>query len=144
LNICLLLPVHIGTTSRAMTVAEAFCAHHQCPVSEFQDRVFRQCLHSNAVLFGGLLLILKPKYFREDLLVIQQVGLAQNLEEVDAALSDFHYVNHSRPHWLRTGLKIRISVRKLRMMAVSLLDTDELGGGANSPLAAHSQSPPAR
>jgi hypothetical protein len=57
--------------------------------------------------------------------VIQQVGLARDLEEVDAALSDFHYVNHAHRHWLRTGLKMRISGRKVRMLAASLLEASE-------------------
>jgi hypothetical protein len=127
-----------------MTVAEAFCAHHRCPLSQFQERALRQCLHSHAVPFGYLFFTLVPKNFREDQLVIQQVGLARNLEEVDAALSDFHYINHSRPHWLRTGLKIRISGRKLRMMAASLLEMEETGGRTDSSMVPHSQSQPAR
>jgi hypothetical protein len=125
-----------------MTVAEAYCARHHCSPSHFEERVFRECLHSHAAPFAALLFRSSPKKFREDQLVIQQVGLARTLEEVDAALSDFQYINHSQRHWLRTGLKIRISGRKLRMLAAALLEMEEMGGRANSPVLAHSQSQP--
>lgn len=127
-----------------MTVAEAYCARHHCPPSHFEERVFRECLHSHAAPFGYLLFTLSPKKFREDQLVIQQVGLARTLEEVDAALSDFHYVNHSRPHWLRTSLKIRVSGRKVRMLAAALLELEERERHATSPglVNAESQNPP--
>ena len=64
---------------------------------------------------------LSPAFFREDLQLIQQVGLDKDLEEVDAALSDFRYVNRARQHWLRTGLKVRLSGRKVRELAAELL-----------------------
>jgi hypothetical protein len=104
-----------------MTIQEAFCARHQCPVAQFPQRVFRLCLYSHAVPVALVLGKLNPGLFREDRQVIEQLGLARDLEEVDAALSDFQYVNQARPHWLRTGFKVRLSGRKLRMLAVSLL-----------------------
>jgi hypothetical protein len=64
---------------------------------------------------------LAPAFFREDLQLIQQLGLDRDLEEVDAALNDFQYVNRARRHWLRTGLKIRLSGRKARELAADLL-----------------------
>ena len=127
-----------------MTVAEAYCARHHCPPSRFEERVFRECLHSHAAPFASLLFRLSPKRFREDQLVIQQVGLARTLEEVDAALSDFQYINHSQPHWLRTSLRFRVSGRRLRTMAESLLDTEEMGDRTNSLLLASSRSEKAR
>ena len=71
--------------------------------------------------FAPVLRKLTPTFFREDLQLIQQLGLDQDLEEVDAALSDFHYVNRARRHWLRTGLKIRLSGRRVRELAAELL-----------------------
>lgn len=105
-----------------MTVAEAFCARQNCPPTQYQERAFRLCLYTHAVPVAFVLYRLSSKLFREDRDVIQQVGLAHDLEEVDAALSDFHYINHARRHWLRTGLKIRISGRKVRLLAASLLE----------------------
>jgi hypothetical protein len=127
-----------------MTVAEAYCARHQCPPSRYEERVFRECLYSHAAPFASFLFTLSPKRFREDRQVIHQVGLARTLDEIDAALSDFHYVNHSRPDWLRTSLKIRVSGRKVRVMATSLLEMEESGGPANSPAVRHPQPQPAR
>ncbi len=108
-----------------MTIQEAFCARHQCSVARFPERAFRLCLYSHAVPIAMVLGRLNPALFREDRQVIEQFGLARDLEEVDAALSDFQYVNQARPHWLRTGLKVRLSGRKLRMLAVSLLGKHE-------------------
>ena len=64
---------------------------------------------------------LSPAFFREDLQLIQQIGMDKDLEEVDATLSDFQYVNRARRHWLRTGLKVRLSGRKVRELAADLL-----------------------
>ena len=64
---------------------------------------------------------LSPALFQEDRQVVHQLGLCRDLEEVDAALSDFQYVNRARRHWLRTGLKIRLSGRKSRALAAELL-----------------------
>jgi hypothetical protein len=104
-----------------MALREAYCAHRRCPVVEFPDRAFRECLYGHAVPVAFVLRRLNPGFFREDLQLIDQLSLARDLEEVDAALSDFHYVNQARPHWLRTGLKIRLSGRKARELAASLL-----------------------
>jgi hypothetical protein len=125
-----------------MTVAEAYCARHHCPSSRFEDRVFRECVHSHAAPLASLLFSLIPKRFHEDRVAIQQVGLARTLEEVDTVLSDFNYINHSRPDWVRTSLKIRISGRKLRLLAASLLEIEQSGGRADLPVLATSQPQP--
>jgi hypothetical protein len=116
-----------------MTVAEAFCARQKCPPAHYPDRAFRQCLYTHATPVALLLRSLSPRLFHEDQQVIHQVGLAHNLEEVDAVLSDFQYVNTTRRHWLRTGLKIRISGRKLRLLAASVLEDAHRPDPASSP-----------
>ena len=111
-------------TRKPVTFEEAFCARYRCPAARFPDRAFRLCLYSHAVPLALVLRKLSPSFFREDFQLIQQVGLDQDLEEVDAALSDFQYVNRARRHWLRTGLKIRLSGRKVRALAGDLLGPD--------------------
>jgi len=106
---------------RPVTFQEAFCARYRCPAAQFPDRAFRRCLYPHAVPLALVLRRLAPAFFREDLQLIQQLGLDQDLEEVDAALSDFQYVNRARRHWLRTGLKIRLSGRRVRELAADLL-----------------------
>jgi len=104
-----------------VTFQEAFCARFHCPAAQFHERAFRRCLYSHAVPIAPVLRRLAPAFFREDLQLIQQIGLDRDLEEVDAALSDFQYVNRARQHWLRTGLKIRLSGRRVRELAADLL-----------------------
>jgi hypothetical protein len=104
-----------------VTFQEAFCARYGCTPDEFPDRVFRCCLYGHAVPLALVLRRLSPAFFRADLELIQQLGLNRDLEEVDATLSDFQYVNRARKHWLRTGLKIRLSGQKVRNLAAELL-----------------------
>jgi hypothetical protein len=57
--------------------------------------------------------------------LIQQLALARDLEEVEANLRDFQYVNVARRHWLRTGLKVRVSGRRVATLARAVLAGQE-------------------
>jgi hypothetical protein len=104
-----------------VTFREAFCARYHCTAAEFPGRAFRRMLYPHAAVLAPLLHRLSPSFFKEDLLVIHQLGLNRNLEEVDATLSDFQYTNRAQRHWLRTGWKVRLSGRKARRFAAELL-----------------------
>jgi len=108
-----------------VTLQEAFCARYHCSASEFPERAFRLCLYSHAVPVAQVLCKVTPGFFRDDRRLIEQLGLGQNMEEVRASLSDFQYVNRARPHWLRTGLKIRLSGRKVRQLAATVLEAKD-------------------
>ena len=51
---------------------------------------------------------------------IEQFGIAHTLEQVRSTLEDLAYVNRTNRHWLRTGLNIRISGRRLYALAERL------------------------
>ena len=113
------------STQESVTFQETFCARYHCPASEFPERAFRLCLFSHAIPLALVLCRVAPPFFREDRRLIEQLGLDQNMEEVGASLSDFQYVNRARPHWLRTGLKIRLSGRKVRELATTVLEAKD-------------------
>lgn len=99
------------------TLRETFCQHHKCAPADFERKVFWRCLYRHAVPLASVLRALDPAFFEEDATMIRQVGFATDLREVDASLKDYHYVNHARRHWLRTGLRIRVSGRRVRHLA---------------------------
>jgi len=102
------------------TFQEIFCRSQKCDPSDFRDRVFWRCLYRHAIPLAYVLKKLTPDFFIDDHTLIQQVALDRDLEEVEANLKDFQYVNNARRHWLRTGLKVRVSGRKVASLARSV------------------------
>ena len=102
------------------TFQEIFCENRQCDLAEFKDRVFWCCVYRQTVPLAYVLRKLNPAFFADDDTLIRQVALDRDLEEIDANLKDFHYVNRARRHWLRTGLKVRVSGRKVASLARTL------------------------
>ena len=103
------------------TFQEAFCELHQCPPAEFTGRVFWLCLYPQARPFAWLLRILIPGLFREDFTMLRQVALDTDLDQVEASLKDFQYVNSGTRSFFRTRLRIRVSSRRLYTLAQKFL-----------------------
>ena len=112
-----------GDTTRMgqKTFQEAWSELHRRPPAEFTARAFRLCLYPRARPFAWLLRILNPGFFREDFALIQQVALDTDLDQVEASLKDFQYVNAGTRSFLRTRLRIRVSSRRLHSLAQKVL-----------------------
>jgi len=97
-----------------------YCERYACDPDRFSATVFRRCLYRHALpvalLRGGL----RAQLFAEDRRAIEQFGIAHTLEQVRSTLEDLAYVNRTHRHWLRTGLNIRISGRRLYALAERL------------------------
>jgi hypothetical protein len=102
------------------TFQELFCESRKCDLSEFRNRVFWCCVYPHAVPLAYVLRRINPYFFADDDTLIQQIALDRDTEEVEANLRDFQYVNNARRHWLRTGLKVRVSGRKVAALARAL------------------------
>jgi hypothetical protein len=63
---------------------------------------------------------LTPDLFAEDFKFIRYLGAATGLREVSVDVLNFGDVNRGKPTLLRTGLRIRVSGRKVTRLATQL------------------------
>lgn len=94
-----------------------FCERFGCPPSEYEERIFRQCLYAHAKLLAPLARRLNPEFFKTDFKLLQYLGLTTTPQEITNELADFRDANHKRKNFFRTGLKIRVSGRKVASVA---------------------------
>jgi len=104
----------------ARSYKTAICEQLRCAPEEFPEKVFRRCLYPHAVPVALVLGQLRARLFDEDRKAIEQFGLASSFGEVREVIEDLRYVNHTNKSWLRTTLKIRVSGRRLYMLAEKL------------------------
>jgi len=97
-----------------------FCERFNCPCSDFEEKLFRQCLYWHARLLVPLLRSLKKDFFAEDFRFIRYLGEATGVREANANAADFHDANSARPSFWRNQLKIRVSGRKATRLAYEL------------------------
>jgi hypothetical protein len=94
------------------TLAEKFCAHHRLEPERFVDSMFWRCLHRRAWLLVPLLRAFDPEYFQADYDLLHSVGKLTSAEQLEEELQD--YYSHSGNYgYLRRGLRLRVSVRRL-------------------------------
>lgn len=100
------------------------CQRFNCPTSEYEDRVFRECLYWHARLLAPVVRRLKPEFFAEDFKFIRYLGASTGLREVGADLMNFRDANSGESSFWRTVLKIRVSGRKAGRFAQQLFAAD--------------------
>jgi hypothetical protein len=104
------------------SLQDAVCENLRCSVTQFERRLFWQCLYRHAVPLAFLIRWFTPAFFRDDLLLIQWIATDVNLTEIDDDLDRFEYGNRTRKHWLRTGMKIRLSSARVTAFATRFLE----------------------
>jgi hypothetical protein len=97
-----------------------FCDRFDCAPDRFAETVFRRCLYRHAVPLALFMGRLQAALFAEDRRAIEQFGIATELNQVRAIIKDLAYVNRLNRHWLRTGLSVRLSGRRLYALAEQL------------------------
>ena len=91
----------------------AYCRMHQCSAEEFSIAVFRQSLHLRARPFAGLLAWLYPRFFRNDLMLIDEVALATTRNECLVALLGYRQDCHMTGGFLHNQCRMRVSGKRL-------------------------------
>jgi hypothetical protein len=86
-----------------------FCEAYDCPAQEFEQRLFRRCVHRPALPLALIISRLRPEFFREDLGFLREVGAATTRSEVVGELNRFYGRNVRDRNWVRTTLGIRVS-----------------------------------
>jgi hypothetical protein len=100
-----------------------YCERHHCAPEQFLSRVFRRCLYPHAIPAAYLLGWVQARLFDEDRRAIEQFGMSITFQQVRAVVEDLRYVNRTNQHWLRTGLRIRLSGRRLYELGERLTQT---------------------
>lgn len=98
------------------TFAETYSVALGCPLREFGQRIFWQCLHRHAAVLAPILSVVSPDFFTLDRELIEQVGKSRTLTEIDFAIRDFVGDERNR-HWLRKTGRVRVSTQRLRRVA---------------------------
>jgi hypothetical protein len=91
----------------------AYCRVHHCSAEEFSRGVFRRSLHLRSLPFAGLLAWLYPRFFRNDLMLIDEVALATTRNECLVALMGYRQDCHMTGGFLHNQCRMRVSGKRL-------------------------------
>jgi hypothetical protein len=97
-----------------------FCERFNCPPSEFEERLLRECLYRHARLLAPVLKRLQPGFFAEDLKLVRYLGASNGLREAGVDLMNFRDANRGARNFWRNRLRIRASGRKAARLAQRL------------------------
>ena len=97
-----------------------FCEQLGCPAAEYEERIFSACLYRHAALVAKMARFLKTQLFETDFMMLRYLGDATSPQAVTAELAAFQDGNRACPNFLRNGLKIRISGRRVARLAQSV------------------------
>jgi len=100
------------------------CQRFNCSASEYEEKVFRECLYWHARLLSRVLRLLKPSFFAEDFKFINYLGASTGFREVSADLKNFRDANAAESSFWRATLRIRVSGRKVSRLAQQLFAAD--------------------
>lgn len=103
----------------------AFCRVYKCSAEEFSRRAFFRALHLRALPFAGLLTWLHPRFFRNDLMLIDEVALATSRNQCLSALQGYRQDCHMTGGFFHTKCRIRISGKRLLALYDSTIDRVE-------------------
>ena len=98
---------------------EAVCAKFGCPAEQYEEAVFRRCLHWQARGPAWLLRMLSRKAFKDDFELIRSVAKAQNEEEVRRTVNAHRDVRPDEEPLLHL-FNIRVSGRSIIHLAQEL------------------------
>ncbi|MEW6302881.1 MAG: hypothetical protein AB1705_05385 [Verrucomicrobiota bacterium] len=107
------------TEARALDFQTLACRKFGCPPENYTGRVFWECLYPHAKIPARLILPLHRGFFAHDFEMIQMLAQETTLAAFRSELQNWR--QYHRPEgWLRHGLKIRVSARRLARLGVEL------------------------
>lgn len=86
--------------------------------------VFWRCLHRRGLILAPLLCLV-PRYFKEDLWLIEEAGMSQRGRDLEAPIESFHAECKNRNGFLHDQLRIRISGRRLMSLFTRTMTTTD-------------------
>ena len=107
------------------------CQWFNCPTSQYEERVFEECLYWHARLLAPVVRRLRPDFFAEDFKFIGYLGTSTGLREVSVDVANFRDANAGEQSFWRSTLRLRVSGRKASRLAQQLFAA---GREANLPI----------
>ena len=107
-----------------------FCERYRCAPTQFEAKAFRKCLSPSGALLSVCVHFFYPRFFRADMDLIQALGDATTLPEVDAIAADVNFSLH-RGTVLRDWLRMRVSGSRIIRLGVELIPSGQ-GASQNS------------
>ena len=109
---------------------EAFCCMFNVAPVHFERELLRQSLFRRARFLAPLLRLVAKDFFAPDMQLIRGIAHVRDAASLNEALDDFLHDRRNR-RWARSGLKLRISTRRLLDIADILMP--EIGHAAAMP-----------
>ncbi len=92
---------------------QAFCEKYGCSQDVYEEKVFWCCLYRHALPLAAVIYWLKPDFFKEDFDLIREIDKMNSPEVFRSELNFFHGRNVRDKNWIRRGLCIRLSAKRL-------------------------------
>lgn len=89
------------------------CEHLACSSEQYEQQLFRHCLHWHVVPLARVLARWNPAFFYEDSGLIADLASANSHEEVLTELNRFYGRNVRDRNWLRKTFSLRISGKRV-------------------------------
>jgi len=115
--------LHLPTPRRfnpTLTIATLYCNQYFLQSERFVGSLFFKTLYPHARCVALLLILLAPDVFASDKDFLRKVGLVETMGEYAEVENSYRrVVNHFSP--IRSRLRLRVSVRRIRHVVESLL-----------------------
>lgn len=98
------------------TFLDSYCAHTHCPATDFSRKVFWQTLPPHAVVVAFLLGGFRARRFALDRDFIAAAGNVRSIDQLREEIRDY-FLDGGNRGWLRQYAKVRISARRLKLLA---------------------------
>jgi hypothetical protein len=102
----------VPITTRDRSLREIFCERFQCPVEEFESRLFWLCLPRWQHPLVRPLEAINRDYFTHDFGLLRRLARVTSAREVKYELESYRHYNPTKG-WFRKKFKIRISGKRL-------------------------------
>ena len=109
-----------------------FCERFGCTEAEYAERALEMCLYPQAKMVAPILRILSPRYFAGDLQFLDYLGNTPDMREADVEVRNYSQMNQLQRGFLRHGLRLRISGRRVAKLAASTFEEEKLKSKRNA------------
>jgi hypothetical protein len=105
----------------------AFCSRFAYAQENFEKHVFWNVMHPEIKPVAFLINCLRPSFFRSDLDCIRSIATAETKQEVRTIVNSFQYDPRFKRGFFRGFLRVRISGRRLTLLANKILISETAG-----------------
>lgn len=114
------LNLRVMPLAQGLTFRSVYCARENCSREHFARAVFWKSLPKGKKVFVAALQLTRPSLFALDFELIESVSAARSLEEFESGVL-LHYGGIRERSWLRDRMKLRMSLHRLRRLAIGYL-----------------------